>query len=50
MDTVAEDFGHPDADVEMRVLTPEDVTRPNLDASDEVENLRNRCKPVTYGS
>lgn len=49
MDTMAEDFGHSDADIEMRVLTPEDITQPNLDACDEVENLRNRCRPVPYG-
>ncbi|XP_023279758.1 cardiomyopathy-associated protein 5-like [Seriola lalandi dorsalis] len=48
MDTVTEDFGHSEADAEMRVLTPEDITEPNLDASDDVENLRNSLREAVH--
>lgn len=47
MDSVTEDFARSDADTEMTVLTPEDITEESLDVSDEVENLRNRCRSVT---
>lgn len=41
MDTVTEGSAAPDVDAEMTALTPED-TEQNLEASDEVEHLRNR--------
>ncbi|XP_029371892.1 cardiomyopathy-associated protein 5 isoform X2 [Echeneis naucrates] len=44
MDALAEDFGHSDADAEMTALTPEEFVEPNVDASDEVENLRNSLR------
>lgn len=47
MDTVTEDFARSDVDAEMTVLTPEDITEQNIDAGDEVENLRNRWKSAT---
>lgn len=46
MDTLTEDFARSDVDTEMTVLTPEDITEQNLEASDDVENLRNRYKSV----
>ncbi len=46
MDTVTEALPGSDMDAEMTVLTPADVTEQNLDASDEVEDLRNRYKSV----
>lgn len=47
MDTAIEDFAQSDVDAEMTVLTPEDITEQSLEASDEVENLQNRCKYIT---
>lgn len=44
MDTLTEDFARSDVDTEMTVLQPEDITEQNLEAGDEVENLRNRYK------
>lgn len=41
MDTVTEGSAAPDVDAEMTALTPEDIEQ-NLEASDEVEHLRNR--------
>lgn len=46
MDPSAEDIAGTDVDTEMTVLQPEDITQQNPDASDEVENLRNRYKAV----
>ncbi|XP_040915590.1 cardiomyopathy-associated protein 5 [Toxotes jaculatrix] len=48
MDTVTEDFARSDVDAEMTVLTPEDVTEQNLDAADEVENLRNSLREAVH--
>lgn len=49
MDALTEEAGRADVDVdaEMTALTPEDVTGQNLEASDEVENLRNRLQ-ISY--
>lgn len=46
MDTVTEGSAVPDVDAEMTALTPED-TKQNLEASDEVEHLRNRYSSVS---
>lgn len=46
MDTLTVDFGRSDVDTEMRVLTPEDITEHNIEAGDDVENLRNRYKSL----
>lgn len=46
MDTLTEDFVRSDVDTDMTVLQPEDITEQNLEAGDEVENLRNRYKSV----
>ncbi|XP_034458403.1 cardiomyopathy-associated protein 5 [Hippoglossus hippoglossus] len=48
MDSVTEDFARSDVDGEMTALTPEDITEENLDASDEVENLRNSLREVVH--
>ncbi|XP_018549784.1 cardiomyopathy-associated protein 5 [Lates calcarifer] len=48
MDTVTEDFARSDVDAEMTVLTPEDITEQNIDAGDEVENLRNSLREVVH--
>lgn len=50
MDTLTEDFARSDVDTEMTVLQPEDVAEQNLEAGDEVENLRNRYKSVIVES
>ncbi|XP_029025938.1 cardiomyopathy-associated protein 5 [Betta splendens] len=44
MDPSADDFAGADVDTEMTVLQPEDVTQQNLEASDEVESLRNSLR------
>lgn len=43
MATAMEDFAQSDVDPEMTVLTSEDITEQNLDVTDEVETLQNRC-------
>ncbi|AWP00701.1 putative cardiomyopathy-associated protein 5-like [Scophthalmus maximus] len=48
MDSVTEDFARSDADTEMTVLTPEDITEESLDVSDEVENLRNSLREAVH--
>ena len=46
MDALTEEVAPSDVDPEMTALTPEDFTGQNLEASDEVENLRNRYRSV----
>nr|XP_019937922.1 PREDICTED: cardiomyopathy-associated protein 5-like isoform X1 [Paralichthys olivaceus] len=48
MDSVTEDLARSDVDAEMMVLTPEDITEENLDACDDVENLRNSLREVVH--
>lgn len=48
MDTLTEDFAPSDVDTEMTVLTPEDITDQNPDASDDVENLRNSLREAVH--
>ncbi|XP_033951276.1 calpastatin [Pseudochaenichthys georgianus] len=44
MDALTEELAPLDVDPEMTALTPEDFTGQNLEASDEVENLRNSLR------
>ncbi|KAK5901146.1 hypothetical protein CgunFtcFv8_026045 [Champsocephalus gunnari] len=44
MDALTEEVAPLDVDPEMTALTPEDFTGQNLEASDEVENLRNSLR------
>ncbi|KAL3041946.1 hypothetical protein OYC64_020007 [Pagothenia borchgrevinki] len=46
MDALTEEVAPSDVDPEMTALTPEDFTGQNLEASDEVENLRNSLREV----
>ncbi|KAJ4926356.1 hypothetical protein JOQ06_008533 [Pogonophryne albipinna] len=46
MDALTEEVAPLDVDPEMTALTPEDFTGQNLEASDEVENLRNSLREV----
>ncbi|XP_037608197.1 cardiomyopathy-associated protein 5 [Sebastes umbrosus] len=48
MDALTEEAGRADVDAEMTALTPEDVTGQNLEASDEVENLRNSLREAVH--
>ncbi len=50
MDTSTEALPSSDVDTEMTVLTTADITEQNLDASDEVEHLRNRYKAEIFYS
>lgn len=42
MDTLTEDLARSDVEAEMTMLGVEDAAEQNVEASDEVENLRNR--------
>ncbi|XP_061589321.1 cardiomyopathy-associated protein 5 [Cololabis saira] len=48
MDTVNEDFVQPDVDAVMTMLTPADVPGQDIDASDEVERLRNSLRESVH--
>ncbi|XP_070707258.1 cardiomyopathy-associated protein 5 [Pempheris klunzingeri] len=48
MDALTEDLARSDVDTEMTVLTPEDITEQNLEASDEVEHLRNSLREAVH--
>ncbi|KAM4528179.1 uncharacterized protein PAE49_000119 [Odontesthes bonariensis] len=48
MDTVSADFTRSDADPEMTMLTPDDVTGQDTDVGDEVENLRNSLREAVH--
>ncbi|XP_069020827.1 cardiomyopathy-associated protein 5 isoform X1 [Embiotoca jacksoni] len=48
MDTATEDLTRSDVDAEMTVLTSEDITGQNTEASDEVEILRNSLREALH--
>nr|XP_046231291.1 cardiomyopathy-associated protein 5-like [Scatophagus argus] len=48
MDTWTEGLAGSDVDTEMTALTQEDITEQNLDASDEVEHLRNSLREAVH--
>lgn len=48
MDPATEDSAQSDADPEMTVLTPEDITEQNLYVGDEVETLRNSLREAVH--
>ncbi|XP_051268827.1 cardiomyopathy-associated protein 5 [Dicentrarchus labrax] len=48
MDTASEGLARSDVDTEMTALTSEDVPEQNLDASDEVEHLRNSLREAVH--
>ncbi|KAI3362115.1 hypothetical protein L3Q82_012434, partial [Scortum barcoo] len=48
MDVLTKDLARADADTEMTMLTPEDITEQNPGASDEVEDLRNSLREAVH--
>ncbi|XP_026152446.1 cardiomyopathy-associated protein 5 [Mastacembelus armatus] len=48
MDTLTEDFARSDADDEMTVLHPEDITEQNVNPGDEVEDLQNSLREAVH--
>ncbi|XP_043951954.1 cardiomyopathy-associated protein 5 [Gambusia affinis] len=48
MDTLTEDLARADVEAEMTMLGAEDATEQNVEASDEVENLRNSLREAVH--